>query len=96
MMLGRVAGTVVSTISHPIYDERRLLMCDLLDAAGKDTGDYLIGIDAVDAGHGEMVLIVDEGNAARQVVGDPEGPVRAVVVGIVDEILVDGDSVATV
>ena len=34
MKLGRVAGTVVSTISHPIYDGRRLLMCDLLDADG--------------------------------------------------------------
>lgn len=94
MKLGRVAGTVVSTISHPIYDGRRLLMCDLLDAAGEDTGDYLIGIDAVDAGPGETVLIVDEGNGARQVVGDPHAPVRAVVVGIVDEILIDGDSVA--
>ena len=93
--MGRVAGTVVSTISHPIYDERRLLMCDLLDAAGEDTGDYVIGIDAVDAGHGETVLIVDEGNAARQVVGDPEAPVRAVVVGIIDEILIDGESIAT-
>ena len=50
MKLGRVAGTVVSTISHPIYDGRRLLMCDLLDAHGSDTGDYLICVDTVGAG----------------------------------------------
>lgn len=89
MRLGRVSGTVVSTISHPIYDGRRLLMCDLLDATGEDTGGYLICVDAVDAGPGETVLIIDEGNSARQVVGDPNAPIRAVVVGIVDELRVD-------
>lgn len=90
MKLGRVAGTVVSTISHPIYDGRRLLMCDLLSAEGADTGDYLICVDAVGAGAGEVVLILDEGNGARQVVGAPDAPIRAVIVGIVDELLVDG------
>jgi ethanolamine utilization protein EutN len=92
MKIGRVAGTVVSTISHPIFDDRRLLMCDLLDAIGNDTGGYLICVDAVGAGAGETVLIVDEGNGARQVVGDPHAPIRAVVVGIVDELTVDGDT----
>lgn len=90
MRLGRVAGTVVSTINHPLYDGRRLLMCDLLDAVGEDTGGYLICVDAVDAGYGETVLIIDEGNAARQVVADPNGPIRAVVVGVVDQLTVDG------
>jgi microcompartment protein CcmK/EutM len=91
MKLGKVAGTVVSTISHPIYDGRRLLLCDLLDADGADTGGYLICVDAVGAGHGETVLIIDEGNSARQVVGDTTAPIRAVIVGIVDELLVDGE-----
>jgi microcompartment protein CcmK/EutM len=44
----------------------------------------------VGAGHGETVLIIDEGNSARQVVGDTTAPIRAVIVGIVDELLVDG------
>ncbi len=92
MKIGRVSGTVISTISAPVYDHRRLLMCDLLDADGRDTGDYLICVDSVDAGYGETVLIIDEGNAARQVVSDPTAPIRAVIVGIVDELLVDGES----
>lgn len=92
MKLGKVAGTVVSTISHPIYDGRRLLLCDLLDADGADTGGYLICVDAVGAGHGETVLIIDEGNSARQVVGDTTAPIRAVIVGIVDELQVDGQA----
>ena len=92
MKIGRVSGTVVSTISAPVYDARRLLMCDMLDADGNDTGDYLICVDSVDAGHGETVLIIDEGNGARQVVSDPTAPIRAVIVGVVDELLVDGES----
>lgn len=90
MKLGRVSGTVVSTINHPIFDNRRLLICDLLDADGGDTGGYLICVDTVGAGPGETVLIVDEGNSARQVVGDTTAPLRSVIVGIVDELVVDG------
>lgn len=92
MKVGRVAGTVVSTISHPIYDGRRLLLCDMLDAEGADTGGYLICVDTVGAGAGETVLIIDEGNSARQVVGDLKAPIRAVIVGIVDELIVDGET----
>lgn len=86
MKLGRVSGTVVSTINHPVYDDRRLLLVDLMDPDGEDTGDYLICVDAVGAGAGEQVLVLDEGNGARQVVGWPGGPIRAVVVGIVDDV----------
>jgi ethanolamine utilization protein EutN len=90
MKLGKVAGTVVSTISHPIYDGRRLLMCDLLDADGRDTGDYLICVDTVGAGSDEVVLILDEGNGARQVVSAPDAPIRAIIVGIVDAVTLHG------
>jgi len=88
--IGRVNGTVVSTINHPVYDGRRLLMCDMLDAHGEDTGDYLICVDAVGSGYGETVLILDEGNSARQVIADPHGPIRAVIVGVIDQLIVDG------
>ena len=90
MKLGRVNGTVVSTINHPVYDGRRLLMVDLVDETGSETGGYLICVDSVGAGAGETVLVLDEGNGARQVVRDPEGPIRAVVVGVVDEVTADG------
>jgi microcompartment protein CcmK/EutM len=86
MKLARVSGTVVSTICAPTFEERRLLLCDLLDDSGEPTGGYTIAVDAVDAGAGETVLILDEGNSARQVLDLPDGAVRAVVVGIVDEI----------
>lgn len=86
MKLGKVVGTVVSTISAPVFDARKLLVCDLLDEAERPTGGYTIAVDAVGAGSGETVLILDEGNSARQVVDLEDAPVRAVVVGIVDTV----------
>jgi ethanolamine utilization protein EutN len=84
--LARVSGTVVSTIAAPILAGRRLLLCDLLDPGGTPTGDYLIAIDTVEAGPGETVLLIDEGNSARQILGETQAPVRTLVVGIVDEV----------
>lgn len=86
MKVGRVSGTVVATIKSPAFDARKLLICDLLDVAGVKTGAYTLAVDSVGAGPGEKVLILDEGNSARQVIARDDAPVRAVVVGIVDEI----------
>ena len=88
MKLARVAGTVVSTINEPTFDDQRLLLCDYLDASGEPTDDYVIAVDVVDAGAGETVLILDEGNGARQILDRTVAPVRAVVVGIIDELMV--------
>jgi ethanolamine utilization protein EutN len=88
--VARVAGTVVSTIQSEILDGRKLLLCDVLDAAGQPDGSYLIGVDVVGAGVGETVLLLDEGTSARQIVGLPAGPLRTLVVGIVDELSDDG------
>ncbi len=90
MKIGRVVGTVVSTINSPVFDNRKLLLCDLLGTDGRPTGGYTIAVDAVDAGAGEVVLILDEGTGARQIVQQRTAPIRAVIVGIVDEMVVDG------
>ena len=86
MILGKVFGTVYSTINHPFYDSKRLLLVEHLKKDGKPSGKYLLAIDTVDAGAGETVLIVDEGNSARQIVDDTSAPLRSVIVGIVDQI----------
>jgi ethanolamine utilization protein EutN len=84
--LGRVVGTVVSTIKVPILDDRALLLVDLLEPDGRPSGGYLIAVDTVGAGAGETVLVLDEGTSARQIVGAPHGPLRTVVVGVVDAV----------
>lgn len=86
MILGRVQGQVVSTIKHAAYANRRMLLLDRVDADGNELGGYLVAIDAVDADVGQTVLVIDEGNSARQVVGDPTAPIRSVIIGIVDEV----------
>lgn len=90
MKVGRVVGTVVSTINIELLEDHRLLLCDVQDIDGDPDG-YTIAIDVVDAGMGETVLILDEGNSARQILGRDWGAIRAVVVGVIDEIAVDGE-----
>ncbi|UCG17023.1 MAG: EutN/CcmL family microcompartment protein [Phycisphaerales bacterium] len=86
MILGRVKGEVVATIKHPAYASWRMLLLDRITPDGEELGGYLVAIDAVDAGVGQTVLVIDEGNSARQVVSDPRAPIRSVIIGIVDEI----------
>jgi ethanolamine utilization protein EutN len=86
MFLGKVTGEIVSTINHPDYDNRRLLIVDRLDASGAPSGGYLIAVAAVDAGVGERVLVLDEGTGARQILGNSKAPIRSIVVGIVDSV----------
>lgn len=86
MKIARATGTVVSTFQSPSLKGRSLLLCDLLDLAGQPTGDYLIAVDSVGAGAGETVLLLDEGTGARQVLEDPDAPIRTVVVGIIDDL----------
>lgn len=86
MILGRVTGSVVSTIHHPVVENKKLLLAERLDQEGKPTGGYLIALDSIGAGQGETVLILDEGSGARQILDDAIAPVRSIVVGIVDEL----------
>jgi len=91
LIIGKVAGEIYSTINHDFYNHKKLLVVDKLTLAGKPSGDYLIAVDSVGAGVGETVLIVDEGNSARQVVDDPDAPIRSIIIGIVDEIDIGND-----
>jgi microcompartment protein CcmK/EutM len=86
MIIGTVRGNIVSTINHPFYDGKKMLIVEKEDFAGKPGG-YVIAIDSgVGAGVGERVLVIDEGNSARQVVKNKDAPLRSIIIGIVDRI----------
>ena len=86
MIIGTIRGNVVSTIHHPYFTGKKLMIVEKEDFAGKPGG-YLIAIDGgVGAGIGERVLVIDEGNSARQIVADANAPLRSIIVGIVDHI----------
>lgn len=91
MYIGRVSGTVVATVKHEAFNGRKLLIVDRLDIDGEPSGSYDICVDVVQAGIGDRVLVLDEGNGARQILKQQVAPIRAVVVGIVDDVAV-GDS----
>ena len=89
MILGRVCGTVVSTVQHLFYQGKKQLIVRAVTPDGAFDGDrYIVAVDLVGAGVGETVLVEDEGTSARQLMGDESGraPVRSVIVGIVDEV----------
>ena len=89
MILGKVVGTVVTTISHPHYKNRRMLVVQPLTVPGdKPEGDF-IALDITHAGVGDTVLVNREGNGARQLLKNPDACVISVIVGIVDSVYID-------
>jgi microcompartment protein CcmK/EutM len=90
MYIGKVIGSVVATIKISHLDGRKLLLVDQLDLDGNETGAYDIAVDVAQAGPGDTVLVIDEGNGARQILGLDPGAIRAVIVGVVDEVTVSG------
>jgi len=91
MFLADVIGTVVSPIQIPILDGQKLLLLRPLTPDGRRTGRTRIGIDKAQAGVGDRVIVIDEGNSARQILDAPNGAVKTVVVGIVDYVERDGE-----
>ena len=90
MLLGRVAGTMVATRKEPTMEGLKLLVVRHLDVEGKDTGSFVVAVDAVGAGVGEVVLVAS-GSSARQTEATRDRPCDAVVMAIVDTWEVGGE-----
>ena len=86
MILGKVVGTVVTTVSHADYKKRRLLVIQPLLVDGETADEDFIALDNTQAGIGDTVLVNREGNGARQVLKNPNAAVISVIVGIVDSV----------
>lgn len=86
MKICRVLAPVVSTVKHPCYEAQRLLAVRLLDADLSDTDDEFLAVDRVQAGEGDIVLVMQEGNGVRQLFNEKKLPIRSVIVGIVDSV----------
>ncbi len=91
MIVGKVVGTVVATISHRDYKNRRLLVVQPLIVEGDTPApeDDFIALDNSQAGIGDTVLVNREGNGARQALKNPDACVISVIVGIVDSMNVE-------
>jgi microcompartment protein CcmK/EutM len=91
MILAKVVGTIVTTISHPHFKNRRLLVVQPLVMEGEacTPEDDFIALDNTQAGVGDTVLINREGNGARQALKNPDACVISVIVGIVDSVYLE-------
>ncbi len=93
MFLAQVVGTVVAPVQHPALAGERLLLLRVLRPDGKPAGKTRIALDRASAGPGDRVLVVDEGNSGRQLLGRADAPVKTVIVGVVDFVELDGAQV---
>lgn len=88
MQMAKVRGTVVSTQKEPSLRGSKLLLLQLLDEEGRPLPGYEVAADTVGAGIDEWVL-VSRGSAARQIPGNENRPLDALVVAIIDTVSVD-------
>lgn len=89
MKLGRIVGTVVSTRKDASLSSLKLLVVENLTTTLDREGGYVVAVDAVGAGHGEVVLYAS-GSSARLTPTTKDKPVDAVIMAIVDSFDVDG------
>jgi carbon dioxide concentrating mechanism protein CcmL len=90
VVLGRVAGTLVASRKEPSLEGVKLLVVRQLDVENNDTRSFVVAVDAVGAGVGEVVLVAS-GSSARQTEATRDRPCDAVVMAIVDTWEVGGE-----
>ena len=90
MTLAKVVGTVVSTRKESTMDGLKFLLLNKVDLEGRGESGFVVAVDAVGAGVGEMVLYAS-GSSARQTIATDKRPCDAVVMAIVDNWEVDGE-----
>jgi len=86
MQIAVVTGKVISTIKHPAYKARKLLLVQRLTLERKPMGRPTIAIDYVDAGEGDVVLLGAAPGLASTVFGIPDAPMRELVMGVIDRV----------
>jgi len=83
MIFGKIVGTVVSSqIDEGIKDKKTLLV-RICDQMGREKDNFMVAVDLVGTGLGEMVMI-SQGSSARQTDETDRKPIDCVIVGIVD------------
>ncbi len=92
MEIARVKGTVVATRKDAKLEGHKMLLLELADISGAPKGGSpIVALDTLDAGTGDLVLVV-RGSSARQALNMSTTPVDAIVIGIIDHIEFSGDT----
>ena len=87
MILARVVGNIVATQKNRRYQNARVMLCQQITPEGEDTSYSTIALDSVDAGEGDVVLIVQEGwGASTAATKEAGAAIDSAIVGVVDRI----------
>ena len=87
MLLAKVKGNIVSTQKNSNLVSHKLLIVQQIDLDGNYIGKKdIIALDLIDAGIGDIVLVVQEGSAIKQILGHRKAPVHTMIVAVVDQI----------
>lgn len=86
MILCRVTGSIVATEKQETLAGRKILIVQPVTPGGAPAGEDFLALDDADAGAGDLVLVIRQGEAAAQVLGRDDVPARCVVVAVVDGI----------
>jgi ethanolamine utilization protein EutN len=84
VIIARVVGNLTASQKHPSHEGKKILLIQPLDLEGNPLGDVVVALDSVDAGVGDRVLAVQEGFSAMTSVGQPNSPIDAAVIGVID------------
>lgn len=86
MKLGKVIGNITSTIKTQSHNGLKMMIVELIDQEENNLAESIIAVDCAQSGIGDIVLILEEGGSAREIMKRADGAVDAVIVGIVDKI----------
>ena len=87
MIIARVLGNVVATQKNQRYANASIMLCQPITLEGEETGATMLALDSVDAGVGDLVLIVQEGwGASTAATGEAGAAIDSAIVGVVDRI----------
>ncbi len=90
MLIAKVIGTIVATRKHELLVGSKIQVVQPLECSGnKPAGDPFVAVDAVGAGVGERVVVV-RGSGARLAVDNDQCPVDATIIGIIDQVDIEG------
>lgn len=93
MLLGRIVGNVIATIKDAHYKGSKLLLVEPYDLLKRSfTDEAVLAIDTVDAGVGDIVLVVNEGSSVRAILNDPHTSAEMVIAAIVDHVNLETNS----
>jgi ethanolamine utilization protein EutN len=90
MILARVLGNVVATQKNRRYDEAKIMLVQPVNLDGSLRGTSMLALDSVDAGEGDLVLVIQDGwSASTAVTGEIGAAIDSAIVGVVDTVEVE-------